>query len=114
MNKKKNMKKELEKWKDSVYILNTSGQLIKIIINDLSEYDHNKYHLHHYIEYQAYTQNPKWYEDRKIKQKLILMSIICHEHIHNIGIKTLTDEEFEQKYKISKWKLLFNKKYSEY
>lgn len=111
---KKDMAKEIKKWHDSIYLLNTSGQLVKTIINDLSDYDHNRYCLHHFIEYQAYIQNPKWYEERGIKQKLIFISHICHEHIHNIGIKNLTDEEFEKKYKISRWKLIFKKKFSRY
>lgn len=108
------MAKELKKWKNSVYLLNTSGQLIKIFLNDLSGYNHSKCHLHHYIEYQEYVSDPKWYEDRGIKQKLILMSIECHEQLHSYAIKNLTDEQFKDKYKISRWELKFNRKYSEY
>jgi len=109
---KKNMKKELEKY--PVYLLSTSGELIKIFLNNLDNYDHSRYELHHFIQYQAYRQNPEWYMERGIEQKLILVNKICHEHIENRGIKVLTDEEFEQKYKISRWKLIFNRKHSSY
>lgn len=106
----KNMKAELEKYKDSVYLLNTSGKLIKIFLAGLEDYNHNLYELHHFIQYQAYIQDPDWYEKRGIKQKLILVSKICHEHIENRGIKVLSDEEFFKKYKINRSEVLFNKK----
>ena len=104
------MKKELEKFKDSVYLLNTSGNLVKIFLNSLEDYDHSRYELHHYIQYQAYRQNPEWYIERGIKQKLILVSKICHEHIENRGIKVLSDEQFFRKYKIKRSELLFSKR----
>jgi len=105
----KDMAKEIERYKDSTYLLNPAGKLIKIRINSLNDYNHSKCELHHFIKYHAYIQNPQWYEDRGIKQKLILVSKICHEHIEDRGVKILSDEEFEQKYKISRWKLIFNK-----
>ncbi len=105
------MNEEIEKYQ--IYVLNTAGQLIRIhCIKSTNDYEHNRFALHHYIPYQAYIRNSKWYEKRGIKQKLILISHICHEHIHNMSIKILTDEEFEQKYKISKWKLIYNRKHS--
>lgn len=112
MNRKplKDMTKELEKYKDSVYLLNTSGKLVKIYLNSLADYNHSKCELHHYIQYQAYTQEPDWYIKRGIKQKLILVSKICHEHIEGRGTRILSDEEFEQRYKIKRSKLLFNKR----
>ena len=105
----KDMKKELEKFKDSVYLLNTSGKLIKICLDSLNDYNHSLYELHHFIQYQAYCQNPEWYIQQGIKQKLILVSKICHEHIENRGIKVLSDEEFFRKYKIKRSELLFRK-----
>ena len=111
---KKNMKKELELYKDSVFFLNELGELKKIYIDSLDDYDHSMYELHHFIQFQAYKQDPEWYEQRGIKQKLILVSKILHEHIEHRGTKVLTDAEFETKYKISRWKLIFNKRYSEY
>lgn len=106
---KKDMAKELEKYKDSVYCLTKSGKLQKIWLNSLSDYNHSECELHHYIQYNAYIQNPKWYEDRGIKQKLILVSKICHEHIEDRGIKVLSDEEFYKQYKIDRGKLLFRR-----
>ena len=108
----KNMAKEIERY--DIYLLNKTGDLIKAFINSLDDYNHNLYELHHYIPYQAYVQNPEWYKERGIKQKLILVSKICHEHIENRGVKVLTDEEFIKRYKISRWELLFNKKFSKY
>ena len=110
---KKNMKKELVKFKDSIYLLNKSGNLIKININSLDQYNHYEYELHHYIQYNTYIQNPQWYEEREIKQKLILVSKICHEHIEDRGIKILTDEEFYNKYNIERQKLIYRRKYQE-
>ena len=42
------------------------------------------------------------------------MSIQLHEQLHFQAIKNLTDEEFKTKYKISRYELIFNKKYSNY
>lgn len=109
---RKNMAKEIQRY--DVYLLNKSGELVKTFIDSLEDYNHNLLELHHFIQYQAYVQNPEWYEERGIKQKLILVSKICHEHIENRGVKVLTDEEFIKRYKISRWELLFNKKFSKY
>lgn len=98
-----------------IFRLTKSGRLIKIDwIKSTDDYNHYLAHLHHYIPKHDFNKNRHWYEERGIKQKLILVSIILHEHIHNIGIKTLSDEEFEQKYKISRWELIFNRKHSKY
>ena len=108
-NQPKDMAKEIERFKDSIYLLNTSGKLIKINIDNLNQYNHSQCELHHYIQYNAYIQNPKWYEDRGVKQKLILVSKICHEHIEDRGIRILSDEEFYRRYKIRRSELLFRK-----
>lgn len=108
------MAKELEKYRDSVYILTKLGELKKVYINSLEDYNHSACELHHFIPYSAYAGNENWYKERGIKQKLILVSKVLHEHIHNQGIRQLTDIEFEKRYKISRWKLLFNRKYSNY
>lgn len=111
---RKDMAKELKKYADSVYCLRKTGELTKIRLQSLNDYDHNKYELHHFIQYQAYVKNPKWYKERGVEQKLILMSKTCHEQVENRAIKNLTDAEFEKHYKISRWKLLFNRRFSEY
>ncbi len=90
------------------------GQLVPVSwIKSTDDYDHSRFNLHHYIEYEAYTGNEEWYEMRGIKQKLILISIPIHEQLHFIAIKNLTDEQFKQKYKISRWKLIYNRKHEE-
>ena len=106
---KKDMKKEIELYKDEIYLLNTSGKLIKIDISSLDDYNHAECELHHFIPYGSYSKNSEWYKDRGIKQKLILVSKVCHEHIEDRGIKVLTDEEFYKRYKIERSKLLFRR-----
>ena len=102
------MNKEIEKY--PIYLLNSAGELIRIhCIKSTDDYNHSKYALHHYIPYQAFIRNPKWYKERGVEQKLILVSHICHEHVHNMGIKQLTDKEFEQKYKISRQELIYTR-----
>ena len=66
------------------------------------------------ILFSSYTGNEEWYQERGIEQKLILMSIKLHEQLHNQAVKVLSDEEFLEKYKISKYELIFNKKFSQY
>lgn len=108
----KNMNKEIEKY--PIFFINTSGQLIRTYkIKNTQDYSHS-YNLHHYIPYSDYERNKKWYEERGIKQKLILMSIQLHEQLHNQAIKNLSDSEFLARYKISKYELIFNKRYSKY
>lgn len=89
------------------------GQLVRINwIKSTNDYDHSKYHIHHYIEFNAYSGNEEWYKSRGIEQKLIFMSIPLHEQLHFIAIHNMTDEEFEKHYKISRWKLIYSKKHS--
>ena len=83
-------------------------------IKSTDDYDHYLFNLHHYIEKQHYESNKQWYEDRGIKQFLILLPVVIHEQLHGNAIKNLSDEEFKSRYKISKWDLLFNRKYSGY
>lgn len=111
---KKDMKKELELYKDSVFFVNKSGDLQKIYIDSLDDYNHSECELHHFIQYQAFKQDPDWYKERGINQKLILVNKVMHEQIERRAIRNLTDDEFERKYKISRWKLLFNKRHSKY
>lgn len=108
------MAKELERYRDEVYILTKLGELKKVYVNSLEDYNHSTCELHHFIPYSAYIGNENWYKERGIKQKLIVVSKRLHEDIENRGIKTLTDEEFKQRYKISRWELIFNKKHSKY
>lgn len=114
MKPQKDMAKELEKYKDRVFCLTNTGKLQKIWLNSLNDYNHSKMHLHHYIEYNAYAGNENWYIERGIEQKLFLISIPLHEQIHGTAIKNLSDEDFYSRYKINRYRLIFNKKYSKY
>lgn len=110
--KKRKMNEDIKNF--DVYFLDiTTGRLIKTTqIKSTDDYNHYMFHLHHYIK--DYEKNKKWYDERGIKQKLILMPIIVHEYVHNQGIKAISDEEFKARFKISKWDLIFNRKYSAY
>ena len=83
-------------------------------IQSVDDYNHNTLNLHHYIEKQHYDGNKKWYEERGISQKLILLPIPIHEQVHNIAIKNLSDFEFQKRFKISRWDLIFNKRHTKY
>ena len=52
----KDMAKELEKYKNSVFFLNKLGGLVKVRINSLDDYNHglNGCELHHYIPYSSF------------------------------------------------------------
>lgn len=93
-----------------VYALSNQG-LVPIDISSTDDYNHYTHQLHHYIKQQSYNGNKEWYEKRGIKQKLILLPIWVHKEIH--GMK-YSDEEFFEKFKISRWDLLFNRRYSSY
>ena len=107
------MNEDIKKY--PIYIITKVGQLKQVFnIKSTEDYTHYLYNLHHYIPKSQFVGNEKWYQDRGIEQKLILMSIQLHEQVHNQAIKNLSDEEFEKRYKISKWDLIFNKKFSKY
>lgn len=92
----------------------TNGKLESITIEDLNEYDHYNYNLHHYIKKQDYERNGQWFKDRSIEQKLILLSVKCHEQVHFQAVKNLADDDFMLCYGISRWELIFNRKHSKY
>jgi hypothetical protein len=107
------MNDEIKKY--PVYALASAGMLFKCpAVKSTDDYNHTHYHLHHYIPKSNYYRNETWYKERGIEQKLILLPIIIHEHVHQTAARYLTDMEFQQKYKISRWDLVFNKRYSKY
>lgn len=106
---KKIMAQEILKY--PVYMLNKKGQLVQIPMPSLEFYNHNLMHLHHYIPFSSYVRFANWYADRGIEQKLILMPISIHEQVHHNAIHNLSDREFYNYYKISRWDLIFNKKH---
>lgn len=92
----------------------SDGQLIPLSIANVKQYNHFTHNLHHFIKKGDYARNQKWYDERGIKQKLILLPIYLHEQVHLQAVKNLTDKEFKDKYKISRWELLFNRRHTEY
>lgn len=111
MKKKPTMNEDIKKY--PIFTLTDSGKLIRVDwIKSTANYNHYEYNLHHFIK--DYHKNQSWYDERSIKQKLILVPIELHEQIHNQAIKNLNDEEFLKEYKISRWELIFNRKHSEY
>jgi hypothetical protein len=108
---KKIMNEEIKR--HPVYVLNILGQLIPAAwIKSTDDYDHSQFNLHHFIEFQHYKKHSDWYEKQGIKQKLILIRIKTHEQLHFIAIKNLTDEEFEKRYRISRWDLIYSRKHT--
>lgn len=92
----------------------SDGELIPLSIANVNQYNHCTHNLHHFIKKGDYARNKAWYDERGIKQKLILLPIYLHEQVHLQAVKNLSDKEFKQKYKISRWELLFNRRHSEY
>lgn len=105
------MQQDIKKY--PIYRL-VAGELVRCDIATLEEYNHYAFNLHHYIKQQEYKRNEKWFRDRGIEQKLILLSIPCHEQVHLQAVKNLSDDAFEMAYGISRWELLFNRKHSQY
>lgn len=98
-----------------IYQLMRNGILKRIYwIENTDSYDHSVYNLHHFIEKQHYWGNEQWYEDRGIKQKLILMPTAVHEQVHFQAVHNLNDDDFYGWFKIDRWELVFNRKHSKY
>lgn len=89
------------------YALSAQG-LVPIEILSTNDYNHYTHQLHHYIKQQEWKRNKEWFEERGIEQKLILLPEWVHNEVH--GMK-YSDEEFKEKFKISRWDLLFNRRY---
>ena len=105
------MQEDIQRY--SIYGL-SDGKLIPLSIENVKQYNHFTHNLHHYIKKGDYARNKAWYDERGIKQKLILLPIYLHEQVHNQAIKNLSDEQFLEQYKISRWELLFNRRHTEY
>lgn len=86
-----------------VYGLSTQG-LVRIEIHSTEDYNHYTHHLHHYIKQQDWKRNQKWFEERGIKQKLILLPVQCHLDLHNCV------SNFKEKYNIDRAELLYNRR----
>lgn len=93
--------------------LTHNGELVPIPVYSTADYDHFTHQIHHYIKQQNYSteSQKKWFADRGIEQKLILLPIWVHLTVHNNSSgRNLTDEGFEKRFNISRHKLLFNRK----
>ena len=102
------MDNEIEKF--DVYVLSKTGQLIKTYkIQSTRDYNHLMANLHHYIPFNQYYRNKMWFEERGIKQKLILLPIALHEQVHNIAVHNLSDDDFKRKYGVTRDKLIFRR-----
>lgn len=86
-----------------VYALSQQG-LVPIEIHSIEDYNHYTHHLHHYIKQQDWKRNQKWFEERGIEQKLILMPVQCHVDLH------ACISNFKEKYNIDRAELLFNRR----
>lgn len=108
------MNEDIKKY--GVYGLTHNGELVKVPVYSTSDYNHWTHQIHHYIKQQSYStdRQKKWFADRGIEQKLILLPIWVHNQVHNTATTNLSDKEFERRFKISRWDLLFNRKYTEY
>lgn len=92
-----------------IYIFKDGLLLPTKQITSTKDYNHYTHNLHHYIKKAVYDKNKEWFEERGIKQKLILVEIPLHEQLHYQAIHNLSDEEFKNKYKISRDILIYRK-----
>lgn len=92
----------------------TGGLMTAPWVTCTDDYNHYTHHIHHYIKKGEYARNKDWYDNHGIKQKLFLMPIWLHEQVHQQAIKNMTDEEFEDRFGVSRWEVLFNRNYSKY
>lgn len=99
-----------------VYILTPYGTLMFASwIQSTNDYNHNTHNLHHFIPKGLYKRNKEWFDNHEIRQKLILLPNWLHLIVHNSPAgANLTDDEFKERFHISRWELVFNKRYSEY
>ena len=114
---KKIMNEEIKKYQGRIYYLNQDKDIYgndvtptiqeAHWINSTADYDHCSFELHHMIKFTHYEQNQKLYKNLNLKNCLILIPKVLHQHLEN-PIYELSEEDFLKKYKIEKWKLLFN------
>ena len=108
------MNEDLKKY--SLYCLNHNGELIPCTwIKSTEDYNHRVMNVHHFIPKGEYKRNKKWYDERGIKQKLIYLPSWMHLMVHQDPAGgNISDEEFLFKFNISRWDLVFNRRYSKY
>ena len=108
------MNDDLKKY--PLYCISHSGELIPCEwIKTVDDYNHFVMNVHHFIPKGEYKRNKKWYDEHGIKQKLIYLPSWLHYIVHNEpSAEQVSDEEFLKRFKISRWELIFNRRYSEY
>ena len=79
--------------------------LIADWITSTDSYNHFVYQLHHFIKKQSYERNKKWYKEKGIEQKLILLPTQCHIDLHNCI------SNFKEKWGIPRKELLYDAKF---
>lgn len=77
-------------------------------IQSTKDYNHGFINLHHFIKDTHYKRNRSWYEARGIKQKLIAMTNVMHQHLEYPDFK-LSEEDFLRVYRIPRHLLIFDK-----
>lgn len=98
-----------------IYVLVYDGKLMAASwIKSTADYNHQTHQLHHYIPKSIYKRDKAWFNERGIAQKLILLPNFLHEQVHNQAISNLPDDEFQKKFRISRWELVFNRKHTKY
>lgn len=98
-----------------VWGLTHNGKLVRVPVFSTDDYNHQTHQIHHFIKQQEYKRRKDWFKFKGIKQKLILLPVWLHKAVHNDPAgPAITDEEFFKLFNISRWELLFNRKYSQY
>jgi len=98
-----------------IYTIRPDGGLMTAPwVTSVDDYNHSTHQIHHYILKGLYDRNREWYDEHNVKQKLFLLPIWVHEQVHLTAVKNMTDEEFKDRFGVSRWELLFNRNYSEY
>jgi len=95
-------KEDLQKYPLFVY---ENGILKEI--EPIDNWNNYKVQIHHYIAQQKWKRNEAKYKAMGLEQKLFIIPIAMHEHLHNTGIKCLSDEQFYKQYGIRKDKLIY-------
>lgn len=108
------MNEDLKKY--PLYSIGYNGALMPCTwIISTDDYNHQVMNVHHFIPKGEYKRNKKWYDKHGIAQKLIYLPSWLHLIVHNEPMaENVSDEEFLKRFKISRWELVFNRRYSKY
>lgn len=76
-------------------------------LNSIQDYDHVRYHLHHYIEKQIRKNNPEYYKSIEHLQKLILVPA----QMNYDASSGMSEKNFFQNWGIEKSKIIFRNRH---